>query len=154
MEEELPSTSDKAKAGNIELQEIMKNVARSTEDLITHLDNPLGDLFKHPSCELLGLDKELRNISDLLKVEMMIKAHLEEHIEREKWKLSEIKNNSEYNDGIREDIMNRIKRLNDDLKVRQESINPLKGRLTNQMMGIKETITKVLNRDISLAEWI
>ena len=83
VEEELPSTSDIARTGNIELQEIMKNVARSTEDLITQLDNPLGDLFKHPLSELLGLDKELINIRGLLKVEMVIKAQLEEHIERE-----------------------------------------------------------------------
>ena len=35
---------------------------------------------------------------------------------REKRKLSEIKNNPEYNNGIREDIRNRIERLNDELK--------------------------------------
>ena len=40
----------------------------------------------------------------------------------EKRKLVEIQDNPEYDDGIREDIRNRIERLNDDLKVRQESI--------------------------------
>ena len=35
VEEELPSTSDVAKSGNIELKEFMENTARSTEDLIT-----------------------------------------------------------------------------------------------------------------------
>ena len=41
-----------------------------------------------------------------------------------------------------------------DLKVRQESIDLLEGRLTNQIMGIKETITKVQEKDTSLGEKI
>ena len=71
-----------------------------------------------------------------------------------KHKLFEIQANTEYDDGIQEDIRNRIKRLNDELKVRQESINLLKGRLTNQITGIKQTISKVLDRDTSLAKKI
>ena len=58
------------------------------------------------------------------------------------------------NDGIQENIRNRITRLNDDLKVRQESINVLKSRLINQITGIKETISKPLDKDTSLAEKI
>ena len=79
---------------------------------------------------------------------------MKEGIEREKCKLSEIRDNPVYKDGIQEDIRKRIKRLNDDLKIRQESINLLKGRLTHQIMGIKETILKVLDKDTSLAEKI
>ena len=47
-----------------------------------------------------------------------------------------------------------MERLNDDLKVNQESIDLFKGRLINQIMGIKETISKVLDKDTSLAEKI
>ena len=49
---------------------------------------------------------------------------------------------------------NRIKNLNDDLKVRQEIISLLKGRLTNEITGIKEMIAKILDKDTSLAEKI
>ena len=84
----------------------------------------------------------------------MIKAQLEECIETKKHKLFEIRDNPEYEDGIQEDIKNRIKGLNDDLKVRQESISLLKGRLTNQITGIKEMILKVLDKDTSLAKKI
>ena len=101
--------------------------------------------------ELLGLDKELRSIRGLLKVKTRKKVQLQQRIEKEKHKLSEIESNPEY---IQEDIKNRIERLNNTLKVRQESINHLKGRLTNQITGIKEMITKVLDRDTSLAEKI
>ena len=40
------------------------------------------------------------------------------------------------------------------MKVRQESIDLLKGRLKNQIMSFKETIAKVLDKDTSLAEKI
>ena len=42
VKEELLSASDVAKVDNIELQEIMENAARSTEDFIT-VRLPLGD---------------------------------------------------------------------------------------------------------------
>ena len=71
-----------------------------------------------------------------------------------KHKLFEIQDNPEYNDGIQEDIRNRFEKLKNDLKVRQESIDLLKGRLTNQIMGIKATIAKVLDKDTSLAKKI
>ena len=38
VEEGMPSTSDVAKADDIELKEIMENVARSTENLIAQLE--------------------------------------------------------------------------------------------------------------------
>ena len=55
---------------------------------------------------------------------------------------------------MREDITKRIDDLNEDLKVKQESINLLKGRLKNQITSFKETIAKVLDKDTSLAEKI
>ena len=53
---------------------------------------------------------------------------------------------------MKEDIMERIDDLKDELKVRQVSINLLKGRLKSQITGFKETIAKVLDKDTSLAE--
>ena len=55
---------------------------------------------------------------------------------------------------MREDIAKRIDNLNEDLKVRQESIDILKGRLKNQITSFKETIAKVLESNTSLAEKI
>ena len=60
----------------------------------------------------------------------------------------------EYNDAMKEDITKRIDVLNDELVTRQESIDLLKGRLKNQVTSFKETITKVLDKDTSLAEKI
>ena len=55
---------------------------------------------------------------------------------------------------MREDITKRIDNLNEDLKVRQESIDLLKGRLKCQISSFKETIAKVLDKDTSLGEKI
>ena len=78
---ELPSSSEIAKADEIELEEI----AKSTEDLIFQINNQsqTDDLFKHPLHELLGLDKQLRSIRGSLKVEVAKKVQLEECIAKE-----------------------------------------------------------------------
>ena len=55
---------------------------------------------------------------------------------------------------MREDITKRIDDLNDELVTRRESIDLLKGRLKNQITSFKETIAKVLDKDISLGEKI
>ena len=55
---------------------------------------------------------------------------------------------------MKEDITKRIDDLNDELKVRQESIDLVKGRLKSQITSFHETIAKVLDKDTSLAEKI
>ena len=59
-----------------------------------------------------------------------------------------------YDDAMKEDITKQIDNLNDELKVTQESIDILKGRLANQITSFKETIAKVLDSNTSLAEKI
>ena len=56
---------------------------------------------------------------------------------------------------MKEDVTKRIDTLNDELAIRQESIDLLKGRLKKQITSFKETTTaKVLDKDTSLAEKI
>ena len=153
VEEEIPSVSDVDKAGAIELQEI----AKSLEDLIFQIDiqKDTDDLFEHPLRELPGLDTQFRSIGGSLKVEVAKKVQLEECIKKEHRKLEEFREYpGVYDDAMREDITKRIDDLNEDLKVRQESIDLLKGRLKNQITSFKETISKVLDKDTSLAEKI
>ena len=104
---------------------------------------------------MLGLDKQLRSNRGSLKVEAAKKVQLEERIAKERRKLEEFQEYSGvYDDTMKEDIIKRIDDLNEDLKVRQESINLLKGRLKNQITSFHETITKVLDKDTSLGEKI
>ena len=82
VDEELPSISDVAMADDMELQEIMENVARSTENLTAQLK---GESFEDlPMRELLGLDKQLRSIRHSLRVEVAKKVQLEERIKGKK----------------------------------------------------------------------
>ena len=71
-EEEMPSMSDIAKVDNIELQEIMENMTRSTENLVVQFEGESSENL--PMRELLGLDKQLRSIRGSLKVETAKKA--------------------------------------------------------------------------------
>ena len=80
-EEELPSASD------IEFQEIMENVAISTDNLIEQLDGS-EDLPMH---ELIGLDKQLRSIRGSLKVETTKKVKLRQCTDQQKHRLEESK---------------------------------------------------------------
>ena len=151
---ELPSESDITRADDIELQEIVEK-ASGIISLIKDVQTDTEDLFEHPLRELLGLDKQLRSIRSSLKVEVVKKVELEEHIKKEHRKLEEFREYSRiYDDAMKEDITKRIDALNDELVTRQESINLLKGRLKNQIMSFKETIAKVLDKDTSLGEKI
>ena len=150
---QLLSIHEIAGADEIKLEEI----AKSTEDLIFQINNQskTADLFEHPLHELLGLDKQLRTIRGSLKVEVAKKVELEEHICKEHRKLKEFREYpGVYDDAMKEDITKRIDDMNDELKVKKESINLLKGRLKSQITSFKETIAKVLDKDTSLAEKI
>ena len=150
----LPSSSEIAKADDIGLEEI----AEKASDIISQIKDvqtDTDDLFEHPLRELLGLDKQLRSIRSSLKVEVAKKVQLEEHVAKEHRKLEEFREYpGVYHDAMREDITKRIDNLNDELQVRQEPIDLLKGRLKNQITSFKETIAKVLDKDISLGEKI
>ena len=150
---ELLSIHEIAGAVEIELEEIVK----SGEDLIFQINSQsqTDELFEHPLRELLDLDKHLRSIIGSLKVEAAKKFELEESIAKERRKLEEFREYDRVYDGaIKEDITKQIDDLNEDLKVRRESIDLLKGRLKNQIMSFHETIAKVLDKDTSVGKKI
>ena len=108
--EELPSKSDITRADDIGLQEIAEKAVKSTEDLILHLNDQqlqTYELFEHPLRELLGLDKQLRSIRGLLKVEVAKKLEVEEHIAKERQKLEQFR---EY-PGVYDDAMKELTTL-------------------------------------------
>ena len=151
--EELPSESDITRADDIELQEIVEK-ASGIISQIKDVQTDTEDLFEHPLCQLLGLDKQLRTIRGSLKVEVAKKVASEGHIEMEKISLGEIQDDPRYTKKQCEELRKRLDKLNDELKVRQESIDLLKSRLRNQITSFKETIAKVLDKDTLLGEKI
>ena len=151
--EELPSESDITKVDDIELEEIAEK-ASGIISQIKDVQTDTEDLFEHPLRELLGLDKQPRTIRGPLKVEVAKKVELEGHIEMEKTKLGEIQDDPRYTKKQHEELRKRLDKLNDELKVKQQSIDLLKCRLKNQSTSFKETIAKVLDKDTSLGEKI
>ena len=81
--EELPSESDITRVDDIEPQEIVEK-ASGIISQIKDVQTDTEDLFEHPLQELLGLDKQLRSIRGSLKVEVVKKVELEEHIKKER----------------------------------------------------------------------
>ena len=80
--QEFPSEFDITKADDIEL----KKIAGKASGIISQIKDAqtdTEDLFKHPSRELLGLDKQLRTIQGSLKVKVAKKVELKEHIAKE-----------------------------------------------------------------------
>ena len=106
--EELPSESDITRTDDTELQEIAEKATKSTEDLISHLNDQQSqtdELFEHLLRELLGLDTQLRSIRGSLKVEVAKKVQLEERIAKEHHKLKEFRDYPRvYDDAMKEDI--------------------------------------------------
>ena len=151
--EELHSESDITKVDDIELQDIVEKTSGIISQ-IKDVQTDTEDLFEHPLCKFLGLDKQLRSIRGSLKVEVAKKVQLDGHTEMEKMKLGEIQDNPRYTKKRHKELRKRLDKLNDELKVRQESIDLLKGRLKNQIMSFKETIAKALDKDTSLGEKI
>ena len=74
--EELPSECDITKVDDTELQELVEE-ALGIISQIKDFQTDTEDLFEHPLCELLGLDKQLRSIRGSLKVEVAKKVELE-----------------------------------------------------------------------------
>ena len=136
----------------------MQEIAEKASGIISQIKDAqtdTEDLFEHPLHDLLGLDKQLRTIRGSLKVEVAQKVELEGRIAKERRKLEEFREYpGVYDDAMKEDITQRIDDLNEDLKVRQESIDLLKGRLKSQITSFKETISKVSDKDTSLGEKI
>ena len=102
--EELPSESDITKVDDIELQEIAEK-ASGIISQIKDVQTDTEDLLEHPLCKLLGLDKQLRSIRGSLKVEVVKKVELEEHITKERQRLEEFRESpGVYDDAMKEDI--------------------------------------------------
>ena len=75
---ELPSMSDLAKTDDIELQGYTENTVRSIQSLIEQFEGTSSETL--PMCEFQGLDKQHRSIWGFLKVEVVKKVELQQHI--------------------------------------------------------------------------
>ena len=105
--------------------------------------------------ELEGLDRELRTISGSLRSAIAKAVAKQVDIDKENRKLEEMANDETYSDEQREEVRARLQRFQDEQKAINGQIRTLKGRYSNQIYQIRESIMKFLDKETgTLAERI
>ena len=151
---ELPTTSENNQ-DNIMLQDIITkneiaadNSVKLIETLLTEtgadVSTQTGGLTLR---ELEGLDKELRTISGSLRSAIAKSIAKQVDINRENRKLEEMANDETYSDEQREEVRARLQRFQDEQKAISDQIRILKGRYSNQIYQIRESIMKFLDKE-------
>ena len=97
--------------------------------------------------ELQGLDRKLRTISSSLRSAIAKSMAEQVDIDKEKRKLEETANDETYSDEQREEVRARLQRFQDEQKAMNVQIRILKGQYSNQIYQIRESITKLLDKE-------
>ena len=152
---ELPTTSEDNQ-DNIMLQDIVNKNEIATDNSIKLIETSLTEIGEDTSTqtggltlgELEGLDKELRTISGSLRSAIAKSIAKQVDIDRENRKLEKMANNETYSDEQREEVRARLQRFQDEQKAINDQIHILKGRYSNQIYQIRESIMKFLDKEM------
>ena len=152
---ELPMTSE-GNQDNIMLQDIIAKNEIATDNSIKLIETSLtetgAEAFTQTGGltlrELEGLDKELRTISGSLRSAIAKSIAKQVDIDRENRKLEEMANDETYSDEQREEVRARLQRFQDEQKAINDQIRILKGRYSNQIYQIRESIMKFLDKEM------
>ena len=151
---ELRMTSE-GNQDNIMLQDIINKNEIATDNSIKLIETSLTDIGADASTqtggltlrELQGLDKELRTISGSLRSAIAKSIAKQVDIDKENRKLEEMANDEMYSDEQREEVRARLQRFQDEQKAISDQIRILKGRYSNQIYQIRESIMKFLDKE-------
>ena len=97
--------------------------------------------------ELEGLDRKLRTISGSLRSAIAKSMAKQLDTDKENKKLEEMTNDETYSDEQREEVRARLQRFQDEQKAINDQIRILKGRYSNQIYQIRESIMKFLDKE-------
>ena len=119
----------------------------------TQIDEVLGTLDDPPLTlrEIRGLDKALQTIRGELTNNLAKLTELDDHIALEKRKLDEADAGG-VDELIRRRIAERLRDLQDERSARLEAASASKDALRSQISRIRETISRILHEDTTLAE--
>ena len=151
---ELPMTSE-GNQDNIMLQDIITKNEIATDNSIKLIETSLTETGAEASTqtggltlrELEGLDKELRTISGSLRSAIAKSMAKQVDIDKENRKLEEIANDETYSNEQRDKVRVRLQRFQDEQKAISDQIRILKGRYSNQIYQIRESIMKFLDKE-------
>ena len=151
---ELPTTNENNQ-DNIMLQDIITKNEIATDNSIKLIETSLTETGAEASTqtggltlrELEGLDKELRTISGSLRSAIAKSVAKQVDIDKKNRKLEEMANDETYSDEQREQVRARLQRFQDEQKAINDQIRILKGRYSNQIYQIRESIMKFLDKE-------
>ena len=151
---ELPTTSENNQ-DNIMLQDIITKNEIAADNSVKLIETSLTETGADISTqtggltlrELEGLDKELRTINGSLRSAIAKSIAKQVDIDRENRKLEEMANDETYSDEQREEVRARLQRFQDEQKAISDQIRILKGRYSNQIYQIRESIMKFLDKE-------
>ena len=140
---------------NIMLQDIITKNEIATDNSIKLIETSLTGIGVEASTqtggvslrELESLDKELRTISSPLRSAIAKAMAKQVDIDKENRKLEEMANDETYSDEQREEVRARLQRFQDEQKAINDQIPILKGRYSNQIYQIRESIMKFLDKE-------
>ena len=143
---------------NIMLQDIITKNEIATDNSIKLIETSLMETGAEASTqtggltlrELEGLDKELRRISGSLRSAIAKSIAKQVDIDKENRKLEEMANDETYSDEQREEVRARLQRFQDEQKAISDQIRILKGRYSNQIYQITESIMKFLDKETGI----
>ena len=150
---ELPTSEDNQ--DNIMLQDIITKNEIATDNSMKLIETSLTETGEDTSTqtggltlrELEGLGKELRTISGSLRSAIAKSIAKQVDIDKENRKLEEMAKDETYSDEQREEVRARLQRFQDEQKATNDQIRILKGRYSNQIYQIKESIMKFLDKE-------
>ena len=143
------ATDNSMKLIETSLTEIGEDASTQTGGLtLRELEGLDKELRTISGRELEGLDKELRTISGSLKSAIAKSTAKQVDIDRENPKLEEMANDETYSDEQREEVRARLQRFQDEQKAINDQICILKGRYSNQIYQIRESIMKFLDKEM------
>ena len=151
---ELPTTSEDNQ-DNIMLQDIISKNEIATDNSMKLIETSSTEIGEDASTqtggltlrELEGLDKELRTISGSLRSAIAKSIAKQVDIDRENRKLEEMANDETYSDKQQQEVRARLQRFQDEQKAINDQIRILKGRYSNQIYQIRESIMKFLDKE-------
>ena len=149
----LPMSEDNQ--NNIMLQDIINKNEIATDNSMKLIETSLTEIGVEASTqtdgltlrELEGLDRELRTISSFLRSAIAKAMAKQVDIDKEKRKLEEMTNDETYSDKQREEVRARLRRFQDEQKAINDQIRILKGRYSNQIYQIRESVMKFLDKE-------
>ena len=149
----LPTSEDNQ--DNIVLQDIINKIEIAANNSMKLIETSLTEISVEASTqtggltlrELQGLDRELRTISGSLRSAIAKSMAKQVDIGKEKQKFEEMANDETYSDKQREEVRARLQRFQDEQKAINDQIRILKGRYSNQIYQIRESIMKFLDKE-------